>query len=240
MNATTPLLLLAAAASLALGAVPAPAERDFQVGAVEAGSAAPQRFAVGTIVGRVEIGAPAGRRAVDRYQGRGAPRSAHPIQSVPAVVFLEGPVPGAARESAVTRTLLQQDTTFVPAAVAIPVGGTVEFPNGDPFFHNVFSYSDVKRFDLGRYPEGESKSVVFDRAGIVQVFCEVHEHMRGAIVVTENPYHAVVGEDGTFQIPDIPAGRHTLVVWHQEAGRRTVTVNVTDGGTVEIPTVTLP
>jgi hypothetical protein len=94
--------------------------------------------------------------------------------------------------------MTQRDTTFVPSVVAVRAGGTVDFPNGDPFFHNVFSYSSAQRFDLGRYPQGESKSVTFDEPGIVELFCEVHEFMRGAVVVTENPFHAVVAEDGRF------------------------------------------
>ena len=105
---------------------------------------------------------------------------------------------------------------FVPAAVVVPVGGSVTFPNGDPFFHNVFSYSSAQRFDLGRYPAGESKTVDFPDPGIVEVFCEVHEFMRGAILVAENPYHAIVGADGSFRMDGVPPGTYTIAFWHPD------------------------
>jgi hypothetical protein len=127
--------------------------------------------------------------------------------------------------------MTQRDTTFVPSVVAVRVGGTVTFPNGDPFFHNVFSYSSAQRFDLGRYAQGESKSVTFPETGIVEVFCEVHDFMRGAVVVTENPFHAVVGEDGSFRITGIPAGEHTIAFWHADHETLERRVVVTAGAT---------
>ena len=103
------------------------------------------------------------------------------------------------------------------------MGATVSFPNGDPLFHNVFSYSRAKRFDLGRYPKGESKTVVFDKPGYVKVLCEVHKWMRAGILVVENPYHAVVQESGRFQFDEVPAGtvsRRGGNVRSARAGRR--------------------
>lgn len=128
----------------------------------------------------------------------------------------------------------QRDSTFHPPLVIVPVGGSVEFPNDDPFFHNVFSYSGPARFDLGRYPQGESKSVVFSEAGYVKVFCEIHEWMRATILVVENPFHAVIDADGRFTIDDVPAGRHTLVVTDFEHGTRTVTADVPPGGEARV------
>jgi len=123
--------------------------------------------------------------------------------------------------------MAQRDTAFVPAVVSVRAGGTVAFPNGDPFFHNVFSYSSAHRFDLGRYPQGDSKDVTFPQPGIVEVFCEVHEFMRGAILVAENPYHAIVGEDGRFRLTGVPAGEHTIAFWqpdHEPLQQRVVVV----------------
>jgi len=112
--------------------------------------------------------------------------------------------------------MAQRDTAFEPGALVVPVGATVSFPNGDPFFHNVFSYSSPARFDLGRYPRGEAKDVTFDKPGIVKVYCEVHEFMRAIIVVTESPFAAVAEGEGRFRIAGIPPGTYTFVVWHPD------------------------
>lgn len=130
--------------------------------------------------------------------------------------------------------MTQTDTTFAPAFVTVPVGGRVEFPNGDPFYHNVFSYSTGARFDLGAYPRGESKEVAFDVPGLVSVYCEVHERMRGAILVIENPFWAPVGADGRFEFTGVPAGEWTLVGWDPDRGLSETTIRVSDGGTVDV------
>jgi hypothetical protein len=151
------------------------------------------------------------------------------------VAYLKGKIPGVpVKPPAVTPTMMQHDTAFVPAALVIPVGTTVSFPNTDPFFHNVFSYSRTERFDLGRYPKGVTKSVTFDKPGIVKVYCEVHHFMRAVIVVTENPFHAVVGADGSFRIDGVPAGRYTLVIWHPDLGTVEKSVVVPEGGVVHV------
>ena len=104
----------------------------------------------------------------------------------------------------------------------------------DSFFHNVFSYSAAARFDLGRYPRGESKEVRFDEPGIAKIYCEVHEFMRAVVVVTDNPFHAVVAEDGTFRLEDVPAGTYTLVAWHPDFDEVEQTVVVRDGSTAAV------
>jgi plastocyanin len=187
----------------------------------------------GTIEGRVVVPMQPARRRAERYFDATAPAATPRVQSIPAVVFIRGTVEGGQRRVAAMR-LAQRDTAFTPAVLVVPVGSTVEFPNQDDFFHNVFSYSSPKRFDLGRYPRGESKSVRFDEPGIVRIYCEVHESMRSAVIVTENPYYAVVADNGNFAIDDVPAGSHVLEIWHSDHDVRTMTVEVEAGRTTTL------
>jgi plastocyanin len=176
------------------------------------------------------------RRVASRYLGDGGstPRA---VQRIPTVGYLDGAGVADGSRAPVRPRVAQRDTTFVPAVVVVPPGAVVEFPNEDPFFHNVFSYSAVKRFDLGRFPEGESKSVGFGEPGIVKVYCEVHESMRAAVIVTPSRFHAIVGADGRFVIPDVPPGSYTLVVWRPDREER-VPVSVRPGAPTRV-TVTL-
>lgn len=184
--------------------------------------------AVGSIQGEVSLNPPPARRSAPRYR-MGA---THPIQTVPAVAYLQGAIPGGAGGE--PGSITQRDTTFVPPVLFVRPGASVAFPNEDPFFHNVFSYSSSARFDLGRYPQGRSKSVTFAEPGIVKIYCEVHDFMRAVVFVTENPYHTVVGEDGSFRMDGVPAGTYTLVVWHTDLGEVEQSVRVTDGGTAQV------
>jgi plastocyanin len=180
---------------------------------------------VGSIEGRVTFeAAPPSRRTANRYPGGAS--AGHEVHALPAVVYIVGHVEGAGTAPGGAPVMTQRDTAFVPRVVAVRAGSSVTFPNGDPFFHNVFSYSSAQRFDLGRYPQGESKSVAFPEPGIIEVFCEVHEFMRGAILVTESPFHAVVAPDDSFRIPGVPPGEYTVAIWHpdHEAVERRVTV----------------
>jgi len=112
-------------------------------------------------------------------------------------------------------TLDQVDKTFIPALLPIVVGTTVEFPNHDEIYHNVFSYSRAKRFDLGRYASDEKRFVTFDTPGIVRVFCEIHSFMRATIVVLPTSHFSVVDEAGGFELHDVPAGEYQLLLWHE-------------------------
>jgi plastocyanin len=185
----------------------------------------------GTIEGKLEAPRTTSRRRAERYLG--APAETRAIQTIPAVALLRGAV-GDVSLTPTNISLAQRDTTFTPAVVVIGVGSTVEFPNGDPFFHNVFSYSSAQRFDLGRYPQGESKSVRFDEPGIVRVYCEVHETMRSAVIVAENPFHALVDEAGTFTIRGVPAGHWQLEIWHPDLGERVIDVTVEAGRSTRV------
>jgi plastocyanin len=110
-------------------------------------------------------------------------------------------------------TLDQRDQTFVPYVLAVMAGTTVRFPNHDRTYHNVFSLSKARRFDLGRYPRGEAKSVRFDRPGVVRVFCEIHSHMSAFILVFAHPYFAATDAEGRYRLERVPPGEYTLAVW---------------------------
>jgi plastocyanin len=114
--------------------------------------------------------------------------------------------------------LAQKDRRFLEDTVVIPAGSSVSFPNLDPIFHNVFSLSKIKSFDLGNYPQNETRSVTFPKPGIVRVYCHLHPNMSASIVVTPNRWAAKPDEDGTFRFSDVPPGEHTVVVWHKSAG----------------------
>ncbi len=184
----------------------------------------------GTIEGVLRLPLRAPRRTVNRY---GAAPVVAQVQEIPAVVYLRGRI-GPPPAPAMDAVMAQHDTAFVPSLLVIPVGTTVRFPNQDPFFHNVFSYSVGGRFDLGRYPMGQSKEVTFDEPGIVKVYCEVHESMRAAIVVTENRWWARPDEDGRFRLEGVPAGTYTLVAWQADRGEVEQEVLVPADGVVRV------
>jgi plastocyanin len=118
----------------------------------------------------------------------------------------------------VTAVLQQKDRQFVEDTVVIPAGSTVSFPNLDPIFHNVFSLSRTKAFDLGNYAQNETRSVTFTKPGLVRVYCHLHPNMSASIVVTPNRWSVKPNPDGSYRLPAIPPGEHTVVVWHKSAG----------------------
>ncbi len=130
-----------------------------------------------------------------------------------AVVYLEGNFPKPTRLP--TRQVDQKDFAFRPPLLPIEIGTKVEFPNLDDTYHNIFSYSPAKRFDLGRYPphENPTPSVLFDKAGLVTLRCDIHEHMRGLILVLATPYFAVTDAAGNFRLTNLPRGRFVLKAW---------------------------
>jgi plastocyanin len=221
--------------ALLLAAVPRPwivLSGDSPAGAATMEAA----VASGSLQGEVTLEKRRPARTAERYASSGGEQ--RDVQDIPVVVYLEGPMESAppARPSGPLE-LVQQGEAFRPRLLVVPVGAKVLFPNADPVFHNVFSYSRPKRFDLGRYPKGEAKTVVFDRPGYVKVLCEAHKWMRAGVLVVENPYYAIVSDDGRFRIDGIPAGRHTVAVEHFDK-RSKVDTDIPDGGTATI-TVTL-
>ncbi len=116
----------------------------------------------------------------------------------------------------------QRDKRFLPHIVAVEAGSEVDFPNDDPFFHNVFSIYNGKRFDLGLYASGETRPVNFNRPGISYIFCNIHPKMSAVVVALDTPYFAVSDKAGSFTISNIPAGDYRLSVWHERAKPETL------------------
>lgn len=143
-----------------------------------------------------------------------------------AVVYLEGDFP--APPSTLTVQLPQKDMAFIPALLPIRTGTRVEFPNHDDQYHNVFSFSAPKRFDLGRYRPDDRPvpAQVFDKAGLVTLRCEIHEHMRGLILVLDTPHFVVTDAAGRFKLTGLPSGRYTLKAWIDSKTTRAHTVEL--------------
>jgi hypothetical protein len=178
---------------------------------------------VGSVQGKISIAGPdefvedmLRARAFNRYEG-----SMNRLRPVPpyrlsekAVVFLEAdgdqiryPPP------AYHPKLIQTELMFRPLVLPVVAGTTVDFPNNDNLFHNVFSYSQSREFDLGHYPQGQSKAVRFDRPGIVKVYCDIHSHMYATILVLRNPYFAVPNDEGSYRINGVPPGTYRVNFW---------------------------
>jgi plastocyanin len=147
------------------------------------------------------------------------------------VVYLEGEQGKAAPVTAEPRTaeMQQQNRRFSPDLVVIPEGSSVSFPNFDPIFHNVFSLSKAKSFDLGNYSKGQTRKVTFPKPGIVAVYCHLHPNMAGTIVVTPNQWAARVDAGGQYVLADVPPGKYIIVAWHKTGGTFRKTIEVTAG-----------
>lgn len=187
-----------------------------------------------TLTGRVPLPAPSGQPVVSqRYE---IIIEADRVRTDPprAIVFLEGAfepptAPTVARMD-------QRDLGFTPRLLPVRTGTRVEFPNFDPVYHNVFSFSPAKRFDLGRYraEETEVPGVVFDQPGLITVRCDIHEHMRAVILVLDTPHFVVTDAEGRFRLTDLPAGRFTLKAWIDSQTVLTRSVELTAGATVAV------
>ena len=129
----------------------------------------------------------------------------------------------------------QKNLLFSPDLVAVRVGSAVDFPNLDDTYHNVFSYSKTKRFDLGRYRKGEKPGeVIFDKPGVVTVHCEIHDRMRGTILVLDTPYFQKTDTAGRYRLEHLPAGRFVLKAWVSETDVRQQAVELKDGATLHV------
>ena len=191
-------------------------------------------LASATVEGRVEL--PKSHSApvqAKRYQivTKGGVLSTQPPL---AVVYLDGAFPRSG--SAPVKEVAQKDLTFIPALLPIQVGTTVEFPNLDDTYHNIFSYSPTKRFDLGRYRPEERPipSEVFDKPGLVTLRCDIHEHMRGLILVLSTPYFVMTDTAGHFRLGGLPAGHYTLKAWIDSRTTKDKPIDLKNGQTVRV------
>jgi len=187
----------------------------------------------GTIRGSIDLEEGTQRRGALRYGGADAAEMGPPAPFL-GVVYLTGEAVRTTEPPGEPEVMSQRGLQFYPAVLPVQVGTSVAFPNEDNTYHNVFSYSPEKRFDLGRYAKDEEPPVVtFGEAGEVRIFCEVHEHMRAVVLVLETPYFTTTDADGNFVLEDVPEGDYALNIWRIKKDRETREVSVGEG-TLEI------
>lgn len=166
-----------------------------------------------------------------------------------AVVAWLTPIDGAvapATEGAATQTyrLVQKNKMFAPHLLVVPTGSSIDFPNEDPFFHNVFSLFNGKRFDLGLYEAGRHRAVRFDREGVSYIFCNIHPAMGAVVVSLATPFYAVSDASGSITLGNVPPGTYALKLWSEGVSAQDLTamerkIKVT-GAPVQLGTITLP
>ncbi len=150
-------------------------------------------------------------------------------------MYLESAPRGAFEQTEPGRAVMdQRNETFVPHLLAVTTGTIVDFPNSDRIYHNVFSLSRVARFDLGRYAVGRSKSIRFDRPGIVRVFCDIHSHMNAFILVFSHPFFALTDLEGRYRIERVPRGTYTVVAWQEGSSSEPRSTTVPEKGMTEL------
>lgn len=170
----------------------------------------------------------------DRYglkAGQVAPAPA-PV----AVIYLEGQFPASTNAVKTNQVqMAQKGFQFTQSVLPVQKGSYVEFPNQDEDYHNVFSYSKAKRFDLGRYRKEEKPAAVqFDQPGLVKLYCEIHEHMRANILVLDTPYFVTSSPEGKFKLENLPPGKFVLKAWIDEKDVRSVPVELKAGETLKV------
>jgi plastocyanin len=191
-------------------------------------------LAESTVEGRVELpkshSAPVMAKRYEIVTVGGVLKTSPPV----GIVYLEGAFPKPS--SLPKKEVAQKDLAFLPSLLPVRVGTRVEFPNLDDTYHNIFSYSPAKRFDLGRYRPEERPipSVVFDKPGLVTLRCEIHEHMRGLILVLDTPYFTLTDADGRFRLSGLPSGRYTLKAWIDSKTTRQQSVELKSEATAHV------
>jgi len=191
----------------------------------------------GAITGRVElrrVPAPAERRPT--VAELGTPAAPLDLSDrLKSVVYLDSAPRGAFEQVETPRAVMdQRGERFVPHVLAITTGTIVDFPNSDRIYHNVFSLSKIRTFDLGRYAAGHSKPVRFDRAGVVRVFCDIHSHMNAFILVFSHPFFSLTDNEGRYRIDNVPPGTYNVIAWNEGVSSEALPVVVPDGGAAEL------
>lgn len=165
----------------------------------------------------------------------GTAQQAQPEPPMTQVVMYLESVRGASGAGQPKPAVMRQHGgVFAPHVLPVLAGSTVDFPNDDPFYHNVFSLSRAREFDLGRFPRGESKRVTFPKPGVVQVFCHIHADMSAYIIVLDNPWFVVPGADGRFSLENVPPGDYRLITWHERIKPMVTPVRVSAGNTTSL------
>lgn len=205
-----------------------------------AAAAVAQPIAAPPTLGRIE-----GQVRLTSVSTRPVASGVYPSRRVAARIASAGPETGnvvvfindAPRRqhlAAMRATITQKDEAFVPRVVAITAGSTVEFPNFDPYFHNVFSLSRAASFDLGRYPRGDSRARKFSATGLVKVYCHLHSHMSASIMVFDHEYFRIPEPDGSFTLDGVPPGTYRISAWHERIGESVRQVRVDPGGRARV------
>jgi len=189
-----------------------------------------------SLEGVVQLPPPTVERALNQRYGTNVEAPLTPSNPPAAVVYLEGNFPANAKDrSSAVAEMAQKNMLFAPDLIAVHTGGAVAFPNLDDTYHNVFSYSKTKRFDLGRYRKEEKPgTVVFDKPGVVTVHCEIHDRMRGTVLVLESPYFQKTDPAGHYRLEHLPAGHFTIKAWINEADVREHAVDMKEGARLRL------
>lgn len=191
----------------------------------------PARLHASDVVGKVQVGS-------DKNEDiSGIVISLTPLNAAQAAARKQPPIHAV---------LTQKNKTFSPHLLVIPPGSTVEFPNRDPFFHNVFSLFEGKRFDLGLYESGTSRSVKFDRPGVSYIFCNIHPQMNAIVISLDTPYYSLADNSGSVRINSVKPGEYLMQIWAEglssdEMGKLSRRVTVTDEpvqlGLIQVPSI---
>jgi plastocyanin len=189
-----------------------------------------------SLEGTVQLPPPTVERALNQRYGTNVEAPLTPSNPPAAVVYLEGNFTANAKAtSGAVARMAQKNMLFAPDLIAVHTGGAVEFPNLDDTYHNVFSYSKAKRFDLGRYRKDERPgTVVFDKPGVVTVHCEIHDRMRGTVLVLDSPYFQKTDSAGHYRLDHLPAGHFTVKAWINEVDVRERAAELKSGARLQL------